>query len=125
MKAKKHISYLNEWIDCLESYMQFNDIVHQNCHLWYIPEQFQRQMNTLCVRRKEHYKPILEHLIKELEQTITPCKYCGSKPKIIKRDDICYICCSNCTNYAPYQFLGTTINEATERWEKEQKRKGK
>ena len=53
-------------VDCLESYMEFIAIVQMNCNICNVPEQFKRQMNTLCKRRQKDWKPILEKLKQDL-----------------------------------------------------------
>lgn len=47
-------------VEILESYMEFIDIVQFNAKVCDLPEQYQRQLNTLCVRRKNDWQPILE-----------------------------------------------------------------
>lgn len=47
-------------VEILESYMEFIDIVQFNAKVCNLPEQYQRQLNTLCVRRKNDWQPILE-----------------------------------------------------------------
>ena len=49
-------------IDAIESYVEFVDIMAFNTKISNLPEQFVRQTNTLCTRRKQHWQPILEEL---------------------------------------------------------------
>ena len=55
-------------IEVLESYLEFVDMVRFNCEISSLPEQFSRQMNTLCTRRKNSWQPILDKLKKDFKE---------------------------------------------------------
>ena len=51
-------------VSTIESYIEFIDIVQFNAKVCNLPEQYQRMLNTLCERRRNHWQPLLEEVKK-------------------------------------------------------------